>query len=278
MLELFKDNVHYWILPPTFPVSLFVDHFLIVKGCPTFREERMFPNNHGELFFNLGDIPQGVMNHSLETYVFKEVVVSGLRNTFFTIRPGTHFSVAGIRFKLFGFYNLFKIPAYEFSNHNFHAIDVWGNELRRIREKLLESTCVEQIYKTLSAWIQSKINLSHLQEAKFWEILEKRLKTIQPPVQINLAELMGYSHKHTIELFKEKAGLPPKMIQKIFRFDSILQILLTSPDIDWAGFSYAAGYTDQSHFIKEFKEFTGFTPREFITNKPKDFYLRQVNR
>ncbi len=34
--------------------------------------------------------------------------------------------------------------------------------------------------------------------------------------------------------------------------------------IGFAQLSYECGYTDQSHMIKEFKLFSGYTPKEYI--------------
>ena len=88
---------------------------------------------------------------------------------------------------------------------------------------------------------------------------------------------MGYSHKHTIKLFKEKCGLPPKMIQRIFRFNSVLTHAQTS-SLNWTSLCHEAGYTDQSHFIKDFKQFTGLTPKMFLAQRPKDWMLLKESR
>jgi AraC-like DNA-binding protein len=34
--------------------------------------------------------------------------------------------------------------------------------------------------------------------------------------------------------------------------------------VDWARLAHAAGYFDQAHFGKEFKEFTGHTPTAYL--------------
>jgi methylphosphotriester-DNA--protein-cysteine methyltransferase len=89
---------------------------------------------------------------------------------------------------------------------------------------------------------------------------------------------MGYSHKHIIHLFKEKCGLAPKMIQRVFRFNRVLIKALQHSSMNWTSLSHEGGYTDQSHFIRDFKQFTGFTPQALNKQQPKDWMLLKESR
>lgn len=275
--KLSNDNVTYWIGIPKYPVNLFVDYFMVCDGAPTFSEEYIFPHNHAEIFFNLGDVNYGVGTSKHSGFFFRETVVSGVRNSRLTIKPGKIFSLAGVRFNIFGFQNIFNIPSNEFTNQNFDACDVWGSSLLLLREQLMETCSPAVKISVLEDWIKSKIQLHNLQEAKVWNKLSPKLKNASLPLQPYLASVMGYSHKHTIKLFKEKCGLPPKMIQRIFRFNSVLMHTQTSC-LNWTALSHEAGYTDQSHFIKDFRQFTGLTPKLFSRQRPKDWMLLKESR
>ncbi|HEY5825191.1 MAG TPA: AraC family transcriptional regulator, partial [Cyclobacteriaceae bacterium] len=54
----------------------------------------------------------------------------------------------------------------------------------------------------------------------------------------------------------------PKLYGKINRFQHSLG-LINQKDTSLTDIAYEAGYFDQSHFIREFKSFTGVTPSSY---------------
>lgn len=69
---------------------------------------------------------------------------------------------------------------------------------------------------------------------------------------------LSYSERHQRRLFQKLTLLSPVLFKRIARFQSALQIMVEKQEIYWDG------YYDQAHFIRDFKQFTGCTPREFI--------------
>ena len=65
--------------------------------------------------------------------------------------------------------------------------------------------------------------------------------------------------------FKEVAGLSPKLYSRIIRFQAATKHKLNGR-CDLTEVAYACGYYDQSHFINDFREFSGYTPKEFFWN------------
>lgn len=62
----------------------------------------------------------------------------------------------------------------------------------------------------------------------------------------------------------EASGLTPKRLCRILRFRRACS--LARPAADWAGIAAAAGYFDQSHLIRDFREFTGGPPMSVFSN------------
>jgi AraC-like DNA-binding protein len=64
---------------------------------------------------------------------------------------------------------------------------------------------------------------------------------------------------------KEFTGLSPKEISKIARFYNVLsEYRYNAENMKFAQIAQKNNYTDQSHFIKEFKSFTSKTPKSFL--------------
>lgn len=66
--------------------------------------------------------------------------------------------------------------------------------------------------------------------------------------------------------FREYVGISPKVYSRIVRFRTAYDYLILHPNAGWAEISYRFGYADQSHFIRDFKQFTGNAPTVFLTN------------
>ena len=68
--------------------------------------------------------------------------------------------------------------------------------------------------------------------------------------------------------------MSPAYYRKIIRFNKAAQLLSSDSNSSLTEISYACGYFDQAHFIKDFREFGGISPSEFLRFKSKssDFY------
>jgi AraC-like DNA-binding protein len=76
-----------------------------------------------------------------------------------------------------------------------------------------------------------------------------------------LATLTGLSPYHFLRVFKAAKGLPPHTFQTQLRIDLAKKLLSRGADI--ADAAYTAGFSDQCHFTRKFKQFTGATPRQY---------------
>jgi AraC-like DNA-binding protein len=82
-----------------------------------------------------------------------------------------------------------------------------------------------------------------------------------------ISDKVGYSQKHTIKLFKENVGVTPKEFLRVIRFQKAIQQIENQISVDWSQIAFDCGFYDQSHFIADFKRFSGFTPSEYINKK-----------
>jgi AraC-like DNA-binding protein len=79
-----------------------------------------------------------------------------------------------------------------------------------------------------------------------------------------LSESMGMSQKHLIVQFKQMVGFTPKELGRLYRFADILASIDLTQPVNWTLVAHQFRYHDQSHFIRDFKEFTGHTPTDYL--------------
>ena len=77
---------------------------------------------------------------------------------------------------------------------------------------------------------------------------------------------MIYQKKTTRKKFKKQIGISPKQLGRVLRLQTALKMLLND-NKNLTSIAYESEYFDQAHFIKDFKEFIGTTPKEFIGNE-----------
>jgi transcriptional regulator GlxA family with amidase domain len=79
-----------------------------------------------------------------------------------------------------------------------------------------------------------------------------------------IADEVGWSHRHLIARFRQQVGLTPKIGARLVRLDAVWRHIEKRGPLDWGQVAADAGYADQAHLIRDFRQFTGTTPAEFL--------------
>jgi transcriptional regulator GlxA family with amidase domain len=74
----------------------------------------------------------------------------------------------------------------------------------------------------------------------------------------------GLSRRRFIEVFAEEVGFTPKLYLRLMRFNRVLDRVFGATNVDWSEVAYLHGYADQPHFNREFREFSGLTPSQYL--------------
>jgi AraC-like DNA-binding protein len=90
---------------------------------------------------------------------------------------------------------------------------------------------------------------------------------IQCEGQVSIKDLLyrsGYSERHFERKFTALAGFTPKQFARILRYQSTKRKYVSGNYKTLSELAQDSGYFDQSHFIREFKEFSGFDPKRYF--------------
>lgn len=80
----------------------------------------------------------------------------------------------------------------------------------------------------------------------------------------SLAAQLGVSRQHLARSFAQYVGLSPKMLARIVRARSVVEMARDAAALDWVSVALDAGYYDQSHLIADVRELTGLSPGSWL--------------
>lgn len=231
--------------------------------------ERLLPDGTVNLIIELDDIPKHTFDNDTldkkEKYI--RAWVSGMQQEFISIESPPDSSMMVIRFHPGGAYPFLGFPLSELNNMVVDADLIFGGDIIRLRNQLLDAETAEEKFLCVDQWL-----LSRASEPSFSaKALEYAIDQINREPTLNsikaLSQKTGYSQKQFIQLFKKYVGFTPKYFQRVQRFNRVLREVEDRKEINWSVLSYDCGFYDQAHFIKEFRKFSGFNPEEFIQEK-----------
>ena len=98
------------------------------------------------------------------------------------------------------------------------------------------------------------------------EYLAVTICTAEGNAELGLLDsMMGYSSRYVRDVFKQNYGITPKKYSNIMRFQNALRLLATGKyNNRLSSLATEAGYYDQSHLIRSFKEYAAISPLEFL--------------
>lgn len=210
------------------------------------------PTINQELFFNFGD------RFELQTHdgqmTCQRNWISGLQSKPIKVMAGGRHMTAGVIFKPWGLYAAFGINAKELSNkvRNSNLLCDFSNELGEgeISDTHFFDLMEDSLTKSLK---KSKMTLTM---QKIANNLERENLTV-------LSERLSRSKKSIIQSFNKMLGVSPQKFYTLKCICETISILQNNPTIKLTELAYAQGFYDQAHFIRVFKGYTGFTPKEF---------------
>lgn len=224
--------------------------------------ERVLPTGSMHLVFRLSDHPlrlfQGVDDRIGHTVAHD--IVGGARATFYVRDVSRPVRSVGAQLHPGAAALLLGVPADELAGRHTPLGDIWGRAAAEARERLLEAGSPARQLDVLESLLAARL---------------PRIRGVHPAVAHALGRFAstsdvrmvvdesGYSHRQLIALFRRAVGLTPKRYCRVLRFQEVLARAAAGPADSWADLVLAAGYSDQPHFNREFREFTGMSPGQY---------------
>jgi AraC-like DNA-binding protein len=171
-----------------------------------------------------------------------------------------------VSFKPGGAYRFLGLPLSELQNQVVSLDAIWGGFAAEIRERLYLAPTIQARFALIEELLLTRLGEApQAQGLKAVQYAVGEVARVHGALSIReLSDRMGMSQKHLITQFRRLVGCTPKELARLYRFGQVLEgIDLTQP-VDWTLVAHQFCYHDQSHFIRDFKDFAGHAPTDYL--------------
>ena len=161
-----------------------------------------------------------------------------------------------------GAYALLGVPLREISGQTVDLVDVFGADGRRLAETVREAPEWRRRFGLVDEFLLRRTERAPRPAPEVGWAWQQLSRTGGSAPIGRIAVEVGWSHKHLIAKFRQQIGLPPKTVARLIRFSQVLAGVEQQP-VSWPDLAATAGYSDQAHLVRDFREFTGTTPTDF---------------
>ncbi|MFD2671502.1 AraC family transcriptional regulator [Marinicrinis sediminis] len=231
------------------------------------QKQRIIPDGCIEMAFILGDDIKRYTSEEEFTLQPRAMIIGQTIEPFY-IQPTGYVNTFAIRFYPYGFASFISESLQNFVNKEIPLHLVFGEAIaNELEQKMIKANDTKEriafIEKFLFDKLSDKITVNKIVN----NTIDTLLST-QGDAKINNILKQNLCSRRQLERkFSEQIGISPKQLAKVIRLQAALKILLNEETDSLTNIAYKSKYYDQSHFVKDFKKFTGMSPKEFLGNK-----------
>ena len=187
-------------------------------------------------------------------------------------------SFLSVRFKSGAFRHFSPIPFLDLNNQYISSTTLWGDAGQNLIKELDDLIVIEDKIRALEHFLIKIFKQYHQSENLVWDsIIDELYYNFSSRTIESLSKKTGLSLRQFERNFKYQFGLTPKVFQRISRFQNTIKHIIFNQTSDQLQAVFDNGYFDQSHFIKEFKNFTHQRPSQYFSpNSLSHFYHESI--
>lgn len=240
---------------------------LEVPYNPNNTKQKIIPDGFIEMTFNFGDkIKRYTSDKKFVTHPC--AMVMGQRTKSYFIEPIGNVDTFAICFYPYGFANFVNTPLENLVDKEIPIENLFGKiPAKKLEQEMVNAANTQQRIKIIETFLINKLNDNTTIESIVKSTVDVLLATNGSSSINNILKDELFKRRQLERKFKQQVGISPKQLGKVIRLQTALKIMLNSKNDSLTNIAYESDYFDQAHFIKDFKEFTGTTPKEFLDNE-----------
>lgn len=156
-------------------------------------------------------------------------------------------------------------PPSEFYNSEISGFDLGNRNLNSLANTILDCDDTSRAVRMIEAWLLSRLSRQGVElsyQPRIGYAVTRLMADPSTPVT-QLADGACLSPRQFRRVFYSQVGMPPKEYARIVRFQKSMWLLQCGKH-EYADIAYSCGYSDQAHFIREFRQFSSLTPKQLV--------------
>ena len=160
----------------------------------------------------------------------------------------------------------FRIPVSEFCDRKVTAGEAGDRDLLELEDRLLYETEDRNCIRLVEQFLLRRLNPLKLYNLERMRSVISTIDREKGEIRVSdLASSVFLSTKQFQRVFTGHIGISPKDFLRIVRFQYALYMLQSVPGMTFSRLACECGFYDQPHLISEFKIFSGYTPKEYLS-------------
>ena len=255
--------MEYFEAKPSLRFAGFIKCFWAIRSDIGSGAEPVLPDGCPEIVFNLADRfcrihPDG--SHEIQA----AAIVSGQLRSSISIIPTGRISLFGVRFHPSGAFPLLRTPMYELADRVEPLDFLIGPDASEIVERIAAANSFRARMRIFERFLVRSLDGFERND----DLPGRLAKTIvERHGQISVSELgasFGLGERRLERTFQRFIGLSPKIFARIVRFQNVVRRIERAESTSLLDTALDFGYYDQSHMIREFREFSGKNPLAYF--------------
>jgi AraC-like DNA-binding protein len=259
--------MYYRKYQPSSVLAPFVECYFIWDSEGPMEEAMVIespPNSFCSIVFNYGD-PYFLQNKKYDRLAVPMQFVAGLSIYNYKLFLQGQIGIAGIVFKPSALATIFGLPMYEYTEERIDLYRIFKKQaIDEYVLKIQSATDEAQRVRLLEEFIMKQY---HLQKPEPDYIDQAANFIVEHNGMLQVTDLLkdSFMSRRTFERrFFQKVGLSPKYYARIRRIGYLCNLIAGKKKVDWPKIFYECEFYDQAHFIKDFEEFIGRTPQQYL--------------
>lgn len=226
------------------------------------------PDGTMKLIFHYGDTYK---HHPKlgESILLPKCFLIGQLTRPFVVEPVGITGTFVVRFHPNGFEPFSTIPLTEIQNTAVPLDKLFGDIGYLLAESILKAKSVSERISIIETFLIERLKDKNTLDSFVQSTVKTILSTKGRFIINEFSQDNNINRKQINRKFSSNIGLGPKQLSKTIRIQSTLKGLLIKKFDKLTDLAYENEYFDQAHFIKDFKAFTGITPKEFYGEQLK---------